>query len=143
QKQSAETLQQISQNISHQMENIEVIAEAISYNNQIQDILSREQISDNEGPLIHQLVESIMIVYFSSIKFNDIAIYGDNGMIFNVGRANADQPKQDVNRYLEIARAGHGSNVWLNNAGNYDSLQLLKEVRNLRSMKSHGVVRIS
>lgn len=142
QAQSLETVNQIKTSIDHSLDTVANMANFISYSSDIQKYLNLE---NDETLLTHQdysTAERVMITNYSSIILRDIDIYGDNGMIFNVPSRFTDRSAEQIAAYTETAREGRGKITWHNAIQETDTLELLKEIRDITSTQSLGTLRI-
>lgn len=141
--QSQETIEQLSENIEH---NIRLINEKLSYlayNPQVQSILSQKNGNNNhvQSAKNRQEMSKAMVLTYSSAIMNDIEIYGNNGQDYYISsnKKHADTYQM----YMGLESKGDGRNIIINDISIGGDIEIIKEIKDIKTLQSLGLLRAS
>jgi len=142
--QAQEIINQLSLHLSYQMETVCSMAENLSYNSDIQDILRVSPNISKEFRNMQITAERSMVVDYSSTKFGVIEIFGESGLLLSVpsGRSSILQ-KEQLDYFKAMAEDEDGRIIWVNSALDDGKLHLFKIIKDLDSMQDLGLLHIS
>lgn len=148
-EQASETIEQFSNSLDHFMEQNINKVEMIAYTPTIQKVLNDkrgkiEPTQEGEDVFFstERQIQRIMLKEFSSVTMNDIELYGLNGInyYFSVWSEKREIPgEEELFRKADEAK-GKWSLILQEQTD--DTLQLIKQVRDLQTYKPIGYIRI-
>lgn len=142
--QTEETINQVSENYDSFMEMIANRLDYIAFNPTVQEeLLNRRPEKNEEGYYSStRMVKRLLVQMFKSYQMEDIEIYGENGKQYFCSIRGTEEPElENEDELMEIAAAGSGSVIYVNDISGSGCLQIVKLVRDNLTMDSLGVLR--
>ena len=142
--QTEETINQVSENYDSFMEMIANRLDYIAFNPTVQEeLLNRRPEKNEEGYYgSTRTVKRLLVQMFKSYQMEDIEIYGENGKQYFCSIRGTEEPElENEDELMEIAAAGSGAVIYVNDISGSGCLQIVKLVRDNLTMDSLGVLR--
>ncbi len=142
--QTEETINQVSENYDSFMEMIANRLDYIAFNPTVQEeLLNRRPEKNEEGYYgSTRTVKRLLVQMFKSYQMEDIEIYGENGKQYFCSIRGTEEPElENEDELMEIAAAGSGGVIYVNDISGSGCLQIVKLVRDNLTMDSLGVLR--
>lgn len=141
--QAQETVRQISENYDTFMTMIYNKLDILAFNTAVQEELKLGKSGDSEEGYYSKTrkLKRQMVLVYNSVYMRDLEIYGDNGKNYFCATVNQNPVLENEEELKRIAREKNGAIVCVNDIGKSGDIQLVKEIKDLLSMKSLGVMR--
>lgn len=142
--QSEETIEQLSQNIDH---NITLINEKLSYltyNPLVQKQLKVDgrNMTLAESNSARREMSKFMVQVYHSAILDDIQIYGDYAQEYYICSRDQRIQYDQSEEYIQLARAANGQNIIIND-DQTKGIQIVKKITDVVTLESLGVLRAS
>ncbi len=142
--QSEETIEQLSQNIDH---NITLINEKLSYltyNPLVQKQLKMDgrNMTLAESNSARREMSKFMVQVYHSAILDDIQIYGDHDQEYYICSRDQRIQYDQSDEYIQLARAAKGQNIIIND-DQTKGVQIVKKITDVVTLESLGVLRAS
>lgn len=141
--QAKETVRQIAENYDTFMTMIYNKLDLLAFNTAVQEELKYGKTGDPEEGYYSKTrkLKRQMVMIYNSVYMKDLEIYGNNGKNYFCATV-YQEPKLDNEEELKaLAKSRSGAIVCINDIENSGNIQLVKEIRDLLSMESLGVMR--
>ena len=143
--QTEETIKQISENYDSFMKLIYNKLDYLSFNPTVQEeLIYGKPGEDEEGYYSGtRKLKRLMVQMFNSIHMEDMEIYGENGKEYFCSILYQAPDLPNTEELKQTARERMGAIVCVNDIGTSGSLQVVKEIKDILSMQSLGILRTS
>ncbi|WP_287713392.1 cache domain-containing sensor histidine kinase [Blautia sp.] len=143
--QTEEIIKQISENYDSFMKLIYNKLDYLSFNPTVQEeLIYGKPGEDEEGYYSGtRKLKRLMVQMFNSIHMEDMEIYGENGKEYFCSILYQAPDLPNTEELKQTARERMGAIVCVNDIGTSGSLQVVKEIKDILSMQSLGILRTS
>lgn len=141
--QAQETVRQISENYDTFMTMIYNKLDILSFNTAVQEELKYGKPGDLEEGYYSKprKLKRQMVMVYNSVYMRDLEIYGDNGKNYFCATVYQEPKLENEEELKMIAREKNGAIVCVNDIEKSGDIQLVKQIKDLLSMESLGVMR--
>ena len=143
--QTEETIKQISENYDSFMKLVYNKLDYLAFNPTVQEeLIYGKPGEDEEGYYSGtRKLKRLMVQMFNSIHMEDMEIYGENGKEYFCSILYQAPDLPNTEELKQTARERMGAIVCVNDIGTSGNLQVVKEIKDILSMQSLGILRTS
>lgn len=143
--QSEETVQQVSDNIDNHMRLINDKLSELAFDATLQQELSKRKMEKEEEGYYSasQIIRRSLVQTYSSFNLHDLEIYGNYGRDYYISTTTAKKKLPNEKKILQMAVNSKGEIITVNDIDSSDSIQLVKQIKNLLTFKPLGILRAS
>lgn len=142
--QSEETIQQVSDNIDNHLRLINDKLSALAFNSTVQQELSCSGTQQAEGYYsATRIIRRQLVQTYSSFNMQDLEIYGDNGKSYYISILSTKRELVNEKQFLNMAVENKGEIITINDINDSGFIQVVKQIKDLLTLKPLGVLRAS